>query len=330
MPHSTELPAGTIEATFNHVPALKDGEPERLFHPKTVGYRRYKFEPQTELVTDMRGHEDEYNVDVHGFQLCKAAPIPEEVYSDDAKFRDQGYAEVKELLKKTYVQQYCHLFDTVFTHTFHSTGATHVHIFSHIIRKEAHQKVLDIPKETADDEECALQTPAMIAHVGKNPPSDNLTNPLRECGADRERIQDQSYEGAEQVITDIPEAPQLASKANTRWGIINVWRPLKPITREPLAVCGARSVPDSDLQQCWIHVQRPKDGKDDATIDVGLWYLQKGEGHKWYWPSEMQTDEALLIKCFDTKKDGTARRAPHSALQTPGDHGPPRESVEVR
>ncbi|KAF2162781.1 hypothetical protein M409DRAFT_27019 [Zasmidium cellare ATCC 36951] len=287
MPHSTELPPGTIETTFNYIPHLKDGEPERLFNPKTVGYRRHTFEPHTEQVTDIRGHEDEFDVDTHGFQLLKAAPIPEEVYSDDAKFREEGYREVKELLKK-------------------ATGATHVHIFSHIVRKEPYQAVLDIPKETPDEEECSLQTPAMIAHI------------------------DQSYHGAEQVLGDIPDAPQLAPKAKTRWGIINVWRPLKPVTREPLAVCDARSVPDSDLQQVWLHVVRPKDGVPDKVIDVGLWYLQRGEGHKWYWPSEMQPDEALLIKCFDSKKDGRARRAPHSAMKTPGDHGPTRESVEVR
>lgn len=71
-------------------------------------------------------------------------------------------------------------------------------------------------------------------------------------------LPDQSYLGAEQTIKAIPEAAEMAPKANTRWGIINVWRPLKPITREPLAVCDARSVPDSDLQQSWLHVLRPE------------------------------------------------------------------------
>lgn len=102
MPHSTELPPGAIEAIINHIPALEDGEPERTLYPETVGYRRYKFEPHTEQVNDMRGREDEFQVDIHGFQLCKAAPIPQEVYSDDVKFRAMVYPEVKELLQKTY------------------------------------------------------------------------------------------------------------------------------------------------------------------------------------------------------------------------------------
>ncbi|CAK4030445.1 Hypothetical predicted protein [Lecanosticta acicola] len=43
----------------------------------------------------------------------------------------------------------------------------------------------------------------------------------------------------------------------------------------------------------------------------------------------MTPEECLLIKCFDTKLDGRARRAPHSAIRTPNDHGPPRESIEL-
>jgi hypothetical protein len=45
----------------------------------------------------------------------------------------------------------------------------------------------------------------------------------------------------------------------------------------------------------------------------------------------MEPDEALLIKCFDSKTDGgVSRRAPHSAFQSPNDEGPARESIEVR
>jgi hypothetical protein len=44
----------------------------------------------------------------------------------------------------------------------------------------------------------------------------------------------------------------------------------------------------------------------------------------------MQPDEALLIKCFDSKVDGRARRTPHTAFQTEMDCGGARQSVEVR
>lgn len=101
MPHSTELLPGSIEASFNYMPRLKEGEKERLLYPKTMSYRRFPYEAHTQHVTDIRGHEDDFNVDTHGFQLCKAATIPEEVYSDEAKFKEVAYPETKDFLKKT-------------------------------------------------------------------------------------------------------------------------------------------------------------------------------------------------------------------------------------
>lgn len=46
--------------------------------------------------------------------------------------------------------------------------------------------------------------------------------------------------------------------------------------------------------------------------------------------SKMSTDEALIFKQFDSKKDGRARQTPHCAFQCADDHGPTRQSIEVR
>ena len=55
------------------------------------------------------------------------------------------------------------------------------------------------------------------------------------------------------------------------------------------------------------------------------------EGHKWYYLREQTPGEVMLIKCFDSKTDGRARRVPHSAFVDDGfvdEEG--RESIEVR
>ena len=47
----------------------------------------------------------------------------------------------------------------------------------------------------------------------------------------------------------------------------------------------------------------------------------------------MGTDEALLLKCFDSRDDGAvARFAPHTAFLDPAapPDAPPRESIELR
>src|SRR5215510_9610656 len=54
--------------------------------------------------------------------------------------------------------------------------------------------------------------------------------------------------------------------------------------------------------------------------------------HRWFYVPEMRADELLLLKCYDTKTDGRARFAPHTAFTdptTPVD-APPRESIELR
>ena len=52
---------------------------------------------------------------------------------------------------------------------------------------------------------------------------------------------------------------------------------------------------------------------------------------KWYYRYGQGPDLVTLIKCFDSKVDGRARRVPHSAFALPGAEGEePRESIEVR
>jgi hypothetical protein len=51
----------------------------------------------------------------------------------------------------------------------------------------------------------------------------------------------------------------------------------------------------------------------------------------WYYKSGLTPDEVLLIKCFDSKLDGRARRVPHTAFEVPNtENEEGRESIEVR
>lgn len=51
----------------------------------------------------------------------------------------------------------------------------------------------------------------------------------------------------------------------------------------------------------------------------------------WYYKSGLTPDEVLLIKCFDSKLDGRARRVPHTAFEVPNTEDKEgRESIEVR
>jgi hypothetical protein len=106
--------------------------------------------------------------------------------------------------------------------------------------------------------------------------------------------------------------------------VVNLWRPIRgPLRDAPLAVCDARTVSFDDLVPSdLIYPHR-----------VGETYqVTYNPAHQWFYVPEMRANEALLLKCFDSKTDGRARFAPHSAFTDPTApaDAPPRESIEVR
>ena len=59
--------------------------------------------------------------------------------------------------------------------------------------------------------------------------------------------------------------------------------------------------------------------------------VRPNEKHRWYYLYGQTPEEVLLIKCFDSKLDGRARRVPHTAFVNPETEGEmARESIEVR
>jgi hypothetical protein len=106
--------------------------------------------------------------------------------------------------------------------------------------------------------------------------------------------------------------------------VINLWRPIRgPLRDAPLAVCDASSVAPSDLVPSDL-VYRERVGET-----YGVTY---NPAHRWFYVPEMQPDEALLLKCFDSATDGRARFAPHTAFDDPTAPAGalPRESIEIR
>ncbi|HUK60334.1 MAG TPA: CmcJ/NvfI family oxidoreductase [Stellaceae bacterium] len=106
--------------------------------------------------------------------------------------------------------------------------------------------------------------------------------------------------------------------------IINLWRPIRgPLQDTPLGVCDAGSVMPADLVPTDL-VYHDRVGE---TYSVSF-----NPAHRWYYVPEMTADEALFIKCFDSKMDGRARFTPHSAFTDPTTpaNARPRESIELR
>jgi hypothetical protein len=108
-----------------------------------------------------------------------------------------------------------------------------------------------------------------------------------------------------------------------RFGVVNVWRPIRgPVLDSPLALCDARSFTNDDLiasDLVYKHVRG-----ETSRVEY------KPE-HRWYYFSEQQRDEVLLIRVHDSEDDGRARLSFHTSFENPLAQGaPPRESIEVR
>ena len=120
---------------------------------------------------------------------------------------------------------------------------------------------------------------------------------------------------------DPDEAEKLLQR---RFAIINVWRSIAgPIYNHPLVLCDAATVRPEDL----VSVERRAEERT-GELQVALY----DSGHRWYYFPEMQMDEALLFKTFDSETDGRARFTIHSSFEDPDApaDAAPRESIETR
>ena len=109
-----------------------------------------------------------------------------------------------------------------------------------------------------------------------------------------------------------------------RFALINLWRPIRgPVEESPLAVCDAHSIAQRDFV--------PTDLKyRDRTGEV--YSLAFNPNHRWFYFPQMQKNEALLLKCYDSMEDCSARFSVHSAFDDPTSppNAAPRESIEAR
>jgi hypothetical protein len=134
---------------------------------------------------------------------------------------------------------------------------------------------------------------------------------------------DYTAKSAPQRVRDImaDEADELLKH---RYAEINLWRPIRgPLSRSPLALCDAQTLAEENLLASELRYP-------DRTGEI--YAVTYNPAQRWYYFPKMQADEAVLIRCFDSAREGAMRFSAHGAFedpQTPAD-APPRESIEVR
>jgi hypothetical protein len=129
---------------------------------------------------------------------------------------------------------------------------------------------------------------------------------------------------ARRRLLDILPPGEAQQRLAGRFAIVNVWRSIRgTVWNSPLALCDASTLARGDL------VAAERRARDRiGELELVSW----NPAHRWYYFREMDERECLLIKTFDSARDGRATRSVHTAFDNPlaPADAPPRESIESR
>jgi len=119
--------------------------------------------------------------------------------------------------------------------------------------------------------------------------------------------------------------PERAEEAlKKRYVYVNVWRSIHGTVEEaPLGICEWQSLEDDDMVLMDL-VYSDRVGEIHRT--------RYNSNHRWLYFPQMKEDEVILLKCFDTERDGRARWTAHAAFDDPSSppDAAPRQSIETR
>ncbi|KAI1501612.1 hypothetical protein F5X99DRAFT_381850 [Biscogniauxia marginata] len=274
----------------------------------------FKLAPHTRAVTDLRGHESEFNTDNAGFAVLRSPPPPQTDFASDASVRGPYYASVEGLLR-------AHLPAT------EGRRVRRVVIFDHTIRQRAPDAARPPVQQVHVDQSSA----AAAARVRRHLPEAEAAELLR---------------GRFQIVN--VWRPVAYPASDFPLAVVD-WRTTSPADFVPVDLLYPRRRPRTDSG---VDVDDDDRGKEtrapESTWSSTEGYEVRGETmsvapserHRFYYAKDMTPDEVLLLKCYDSwgegeephGRAGLAVRTPHTAFVDPAtpEDAPPRQSIEVR
>ena len=179
-----------------------------------------------------------------------------------------------------------------------ATGALEVFVFDHNVRSQTR----------ADRKEFGVREPVESAH------------------------NDYTVSSGPRRIGEILGENGASHLGGNRAALINVWRPIiGPVQDHPLAICDARSAKLEDFIPTEIE-HFTEDDLETPHLTGQVSSFRHSPDHRWYYVPDMQPDEVMFLKCFDSADDGRARFTGHTGFRNPAcpDEFVPRESIEAR
>jgi len=139
---------------------------------------------------------------------------------------------------------------------------------------------------------------------------------------------DYTKEGAEMFLKWNNDALGGEVPPYSHYAFIQTWRAVSPGPQDnTLAICDGASVPFED----GVEIDTVMGPADEPGKCFPFRLCKYREGHKWYYLPDMEPDDLLLFKGFDSRKP-QAMDAMHSAFDNPlaDEDAAPRRSIEAR
>jgi len=139
---------------------------------------------------------------------------------------------------------------------------------------------------------------------------------------------DYTREGAELFLRWNRDALGGEMPPYRHYAFIQTWRAVSPGPQDnTLAICDGASVPFEDS----VEIDTVMGPADVPGKCFPFRLCKYREGHQWYYLPDMEPDDLLLFKGFDSRKP-QAMDAMHSAFDNPlaGEDAAPRRSIEAR
>jgi hypothetical protein len=189
-----------------------------------------------------------------------------------------------------------------------------------IYRPEIRELILGL---TGADEVIVMNTVLRWSERAGDKSSFVNSHPARFVHVDYSR---QSFD--EFARMQLADADGFESRLGRRYAAYNIWRALTPPPQDvPLAVCDARTASPDDVTVGEAVIDAP--GEPERRFGSSLYHANPG--HRWFWFPDMQPDEALVFKAFDSDLD-RVQGCPHSGFDHPDcpADAAARASVEIR
>jgi len=127
-----------------------------------------------------------------------------------------------------------------------------------------------------------------------------------------------------QRVRDLLPPDEAEAALKKRYVYVNVWRSISGTVEEaPLGICDAQSLAEGDMILMDLKY-KDRVGEIHRT--------RYNPDHRWVYFPRMEPDELILLKCYDTERDGRARWTAHTAFDDPTSpaNAARRQSIETR